>query len=133
MSEKSRRSLKPAESIIVDHEEFKNAIVSSILKVVELRGRIASALMFAGKKAEKCMEGLRLHIKSLRAVSTLKAYKTGKIMIPARSQKLETRSVPGRLHGHARWCYDLPAQQLCCASTQQELHTESFLDGWKDA
>ena len=86
---------KPAERIIVDHGGFKDAIVSPILKVVELRGRIASALMSAGKKAEKCMEGLRLHIKPLRAVSTLKAYKTGKIMIPACSQKIETRSVPG--------------------------------------
>lgn len=86
---------KPAESVVVDHGGFKGAIVSPILNIVELRGRVAAALIAAGKKAEKCMEGVRLHIKPLRGVSAMKVYKTGKLMIPPCTHKIETRNVPG--------------------------------------
>ncbi|CAJ1390475.1 unnamed protein product [Effrenium voratum] len=88
---------KPAESLEFSWPVYKDfaGTNSNLLQLMGVRGRVAQAVLQAGRKFEHTMEGLKLQVKPMRNVVCQQSFPKGKMVLAPSSHKLETK--PGGL------------------------------------
>ena len=88
---------KPAESLEFSWPVYKDfaGTNSSLLQLMGVRGRVAQAVLQAGRKFERTTEGLKLQVKPMRNVVCQQSFPKGKMVLAPSSHKLETK--PGGL------------------------------------
>ncbi|CAJ1345973.1 unnamed protein product [Effrenium voratum] len=88
---------KPAESLEFTWPEYKDfaGTNSDLLQLMAVRGRVAEAVLQAGRKFERTMEGLKLQVKPMRNVVCQKAFAKGNMILAPSTHKVEVK--PGGL------------------------------------